>query len=282
MYRKRFWKVFAVVAAAVTAAATLGTPAASADPGGRGPHDRMAGARQIYVGDDDVTIVAAKPQGGGTFTVYRAAPGRAWRLVDELRDRGVVDRSVPAKGVPGGWDPVSGTGDPVWRCPSPYGSAGYLGNSTCSAKVRWRWNGFADPQVYFRDHTSAAWPVDAAVYRWNQAIGVDSYYTTGSCPTGGRHCVNVYNARYDSEWMGYTYIDYDAGFSLLTVVVHLNDKYSSAADNRGTTCHELGHALGLAHNLSTGSCLYESSIAGTDPMLPDNADYNTLRYVLYP
>jgi predicted Zn-dependent protease len=65
-------------------------------------------------------------------------------------------------------------------------------------------------------------------------------------------------------------------------VVHLNDKYSSSADNRGTTCHELGHALGLGHNSSTGSCLYASAVSGTDPQYPNSNDYNTLRYKIYP
>jgi predicted Zn-dependent protease len=66
------------------------------------------------------------------------------------------------------------------------------------------------------------------------------------------------------------------------VVVHFNDYYTAnTTQDRITACHELGHALGLAHNTSLNSCLYgvQNIHASTTP---STDDFNTLRYVIYP
>lgn len=285
MSRTRFWRAAILLTTTVTVAAGFSAPASAAPPTGpRGPYDRIPGASHVVVGDDDLTIFATRADGGGSFAVYRTPPGQGSRLLAELRARGVIDKSVPAKAAPGGGDPVSGSVDPIRNCASGYGGARYWGDSTCNLKIRWRWNGYSDPQIYFRDHTPAQWPVSASVTKWHEAVGVDSYWTSGSCPGGGRHCVNVFSGFYTTSWYGYTRADYDSSYYFIDggVEVYLNDKFSSSDDNRGTACHELGHALGLGHNSSTGSCLYTSAVAGPDPRYPDSGDYNTLRYIVYP
>lgn len=155
--------------------------------------------------------------------------------------------------------------------------------------IAWRFNGWSDPQVYFRDHSGAAWPVDVAVAKWHEAVGIDSYYiwmSTG-CPSTstGKHCVNVYSQWYNNNslaWIDYAF-DPSRKFIDGSVAVHLNDRFSLAEDNRSTVCEELGHALGVGHNYGErdASCMGQT-IPGPDHPFPGSNDYGLLRYVVYP
>lgn len=123
------------------------------------------------------------------------------------------------------------------------------------------WDRFtnAKAQVYMIDFTPAGWPVNSATVRWNQnprgKPGV--YYRSPSqgCPTNPGTCVDV---NIDTNTGGV------AGF--FTNVVPANNGGHFQVTPRqyirlnpdviGTdpvvrlayTCHEIGHALGMAHN----------------------------------
>jgi hypothetical protein len=167
-----------VVALVATLIAVAAPSAASADDSAAPP---PAGAT-----DAEVYTTEPQPDGSTLVTIYRPAPGvSADELAASLSASGIAEVEVVADIADGATD-VAAAGLPCGvrsarslRCPV----------------VRWAYNGFADPQVYFLDHTSAAWPMTAAVATWNQAVGIDSYYRwyTAGCPARGTHCLNVYD-----------------------------------------------------------------------------------------
>ena len=134
-------------------------------------------------------------------------------------------------------------------------------------------NGHSHPQIYFVDHTPDAWPVDAAVPVWNEAEGVDSWYRWANCPFyAGTHCVGVYADYYgNTGWVGLTNHNFNSTtreFYDNQVTVYLNRTYEaqiSAARRRKSTCHELGHALGLGHNSNANSCLISGNYTSARP-----------------
>ncbi len=77
-------------------------------------------------------------------------------------------------------------------------------------------------------------------------------------------------------WSGYAKLNYDLHFT--SVPIKLNSSYGagfSEARRRKTACHELGHALGLAHRTS-GSCL----VRGDYPRSrPSRHDYDYLEQI---
>ncbi|GLW32669.1 hypothetical protein [Actinoplanes regularis] len=227
---------------------------------------------------DEIKVRTPRAGGGLSLKLYHLVPGAdAKKVLANLRTKGAVPAGTAT-------EVRAATAD--WQeCSTSYGSAKYLCAKTSPHYwYNWRWNGFDDPQVYFRDYTPAAWPVKASVAEWNKSPGVDSYWTTGACPTGGRHCVPVRAANSGANGIyAETDMEVDSvGFFIDgTVRVDFNNYYSSTDDNRGTACHELGHALGLAHNGSTSSCLYNSAVSGPDPRLPHSTDISVLRYILY-
>lgn len=282
MTARRPFSLFAIAVAAAVAATAVPTGAAAGpgQPAGSGPSAGAASAAtaatRSAAAEPDGHVLARRTKPGGVTSVaiYDPAPGvTADQLYAILR----------AQGVPGLVDPSAPQTLDSYQC--YYGTAFALEGGKCPP-IRWRWNGFSDPQVYFRDHTPTQWPVSASVSKWHEAVGIDSYWISGgsSCPGGGRHCVNVYSGNYGAGWRGRAVYSYDSSRYFIdgSVRVELNNYYSSSADNRGNTCHQLGHALGVDHNASTSSCMYGSSISGTDPQYPNSSDYNLLRYVIYP
>jgi hypothetical protein len=219
---------------------------------------------------DTVYVTSKAKDGTVSVTIYDPAKGvTPDQLRDKLRRSGVT--GVLDKGQEPPTKQPSQKQDLALACLS-YGTA----REWCNH--RWNYDLFRDPQVYFLDHTSSAWPVRAAVAVWNEAVGIDSYYRwfTEGCPSG-RHCVHVYNGRYgDTDWYGLTTW---APGTQGPVTVQLNDSYSLTANERRTiTCHELGHALSLHHNTANSSCLRSGTYIS---LRPNVHDYELLKRI-YP
>jgi len=244
----------------------LGVPAQVA----ASPNSEAAPAAEQAGAVGDVYAIKSLADGTTSVTVYRPAPGvTADALAKKLKGQGVQGVQAPASG-----DVTT------LALPCSYGTATTV---TCSP-ARWAHNGFSDPQVYFLDHTSSAWPMTAVVPKWNESVGIDSYYRwyTDGCPGGGRHCAHVYNSNYGATgWTGQTSYSYNSDLYFVdgSVSMQLNDYYGgSPAEPRNTACHEAGHVLGLGHNTSTSSCLYGSRTSTTVP----NSDDFALLPRIYP
>ena len=91
--------------------------------------------------------------------------------------------------------------------------------------------------------------------------------------------VREYNAN-DGNY-GVTYLNW-SGSHFTSVSVYLNNRtVTNPTQHRKSTCHELGHALGLLHRSQTSSCMRQGN-AVTDhiSMYPDAHDFNAL-HALY-
>jgi Matrixin len=166
--------------------------------------------------------------------------------------------------------------------PSADACSWYAARSITCPNSFWANHSFADPRVRFNDHTSAAWPVTNAVYKWNQTPNIDSYYLRNSCPfQAGARCVDVYSGNYGaSDWVGLATRKYDPGtpqsgrFAEQGHFVQLNDYYNpgSSFTRNNVATHELGHILGLGHNTSSNDVLYyvanlREDVGGQNPVL---------------
>ncbi len=217
-----------------------------------------------------------KPDGTSTSTVYTAAAGVTTTALYQ---------SLRSAGVPGLIDPAARSQQSFAAVSCSYGRVDTL---TCSP-VRWNKRGFGDPQVYFRDSTSSAWPVSASVTEWNRAVGADSYYiwhANGPCPAAstGKHCVPVASAYYGSNWIGRIDYSFDANRYFIdgSVRVYLNSSHGPAEDYRSVACAQLGHTLGIGHNDASNSCMYSTRVSGPDARYPNSDDFGLIRYALYP
>jgi hypothetical protein len=265
MQARRSWvgtagiAVSIIMAAATPAVAAPDNPAAptsDAKPATRpAPTVRPPAATSTHA---DVSAVVVEPGGSTRVTFWEPAPG-------------VSARSLHARLRAGG---VAGLRPPVTLAAAAPSTCTW-GTATTAfcPQIEWATNGHEDPQVYFVDHTTAAWPVAAAVNVWNQAQSVDSLYRWNVCPTtAGAHCVHVNSANYgNTAWLGETTIRYDAARNMIdgSVEVRFNNFHvTTAARKRKTVCHELGHVLGLGHNTSTTSCL----VSGAHDTAQPNAD----------
>jgi hypothetical protein len=219
--------------------------------------------------DHDTVYVTGKDRAGNTtVTIYDPAKGVS---PDQLREKlrssgltGVLNKGrTPSSSQPGQSKALA--------CLSE-------GTARQWCDHQWDYGSYKDPQVYFLDSTTSAWPVVASVTEWNRATGIDSFWKSGSsaCPSGV-HCVTVANGSYGSTgWYGQTsWTPNTQG----PVSVKLNDSYTlTANEHRTVACHELGHALALNHNTSTSSCLY----SGTYISLVPNADDYKILPLIYP
>ncbi len=120
-------------------------------------------------------------------------------------------------------------------------------------------------QVYLHDYTGASWPVINAVGKWDDQSHLLVYYkSAGTCNNNLVHCVTVYE--YEDKDLaggrayGVTSITIDSSRHLVhgSVSIRFNKyyvPYTTAAQRRKVTCHEIGHALGLAESSMTNSCM---------------------------
>lgn len=243
---KRFSRIIAVLAIGFAGTAA-GLPAATAGT--------EAAAAEVYA-------VKPLPDGGKHITIYRPAPGvAAGDLAKSLKAKGVAGVTVGRDGVYGPAASCSFGTAFSWGCPMPL----------------WPHNGFSRPQVYFLDHSTAAWPVSQVVPVWNQASGIDSIYRHFNlgCPGGGVHCVHVFSLNYgDTGWTGETSMSVNGSNQITFAEVKLNDFYGgTAAEHRNTACHETGHVLALDHNSSTTSCMFA---VRTSTTVPNSDDFSLL------
>lgn len=226
----------------------------------------------------------APAHGSSVYAVTRLANGNYAGVVYDPAP-GVTSaqlyQRLQAHGVKGLLDP-STTARPNLVSPNDANACtwGTAGTIECPP-LHWANNGYGHPQVYFVDHTASQWPVTLSAYEWNIAQGIDSTYVWANCPGySGIHCVNLYDANYGGTgWAGITYYSWDGNRNLIdgSVYIQFNDYYSyNAAGYRQDTCHEMGHALGLAHNSSTGSCLYYQILNSDSARYPNGDDFSML------
>jgi hypothetical protein len=216
------------------------------------------------------SVVSTRTNPDGTVTQTTYTPAAGVSPAD-------VAKNLTARGVPG-VALVNGTGDvsaQVAAC--SYGVARtWPTGTTCFS--RWSYNGWARPQMYFRDRSNSLWPVGRAVTKWNETSGIDSHYRAfdAGCPSTTVHCVIVYNAAYGKagEWdgvVGKTVRSLNAAQTYTTgAYIALNESYGGTEAQRwNTACHEIGHVLGLDHGTSTASCMYYSRTSQRYPHAND-------------
>jgi hypothetical protein len=214
-----------------------------------------------------VTSTVYNADGTITETVYTPAPGvTSADLAQNLKASGVANLAVKNEG------------DVTALAASCSLGTARTWASSATCFVRWSYNGAVRPIIDFVDHSGASWPVGRAVTKWNETSGIDSIYRPASsgCDGAPTHCVNVYSKNYGATgWTGLTSRTLYAAQTYYTnATTELNDYYGGTETQKwNTACHELGHVLGLDHNISTTSCLYYARIS---TKYPNADDFNLL------
>jgi hypothetical protein len=155
----------------------------------------------------------------------------------------------------------------------PANASHYLG-------AHWNRVNTAIAQVYYIDHTGAAWPVNSSVVTWNQTSRLGVYYRTPTqgCPGSNVGCVHVYEVNTTEGYYGATIIGPIAtGNHFTTVKINLNNHFAlSAVGHRHTACQEIGHAFGLDHQYASDTCMNDSRL---DTQYPNTHDYDEIRAI---
>ncbi|MEW2385656.1 hypothetical protein AB0873_26690 [Micromonospora sp. NPDC047707] len=229
----------------------------------------LTGAPSHAHGDHGDHHVFARTVVGNVVSVTQYTPAKGVSVE-------ALHAKLRATGVRGLVDPMSPRAFDPFQC--YYGTAYALDSGRCPA-IQWS---SARPVVYFRDYSSANWPVSAAVPSWNTSPDIDVWWRTSACPSGS-HCVTVNNGNYGATgWAGKTSYSYNTTTRFFvdgSVKIQLNDHYSDTySERRNTACHEVGHAIGVGHNVSTASCIYRTQGSAQNPT---SDDINLLTHVIY-
>ncbi len=158
----------------------------------------------------------------------------------------------------------------------------------------WKVRDFPAPaRVKFLDHTGTPWPVHDAAIKWDEAANIDvDWEVAGAYSNCGAECVRVRALANDEDplfgpnctgaagyWTNYAP---DASYHWgegNEVRLNRSCNSESGSYKKAIVCHELGHALGLDHSSSTGSCMYK--YAGGAASTPGEHQYNMLDSVIY-
>lgn len=239
----------------------------------------FAGSAPTDAGGGQVWSEIKNADGTTSVSVYTASPGVS---------TATLLTSLKASGVKGLVDPASRSAVAAADSACQAGTA----NTFSCPPVRWNKRGFSDPQVYFRDSTTSAWPVSASVAAWHQSPGADSYYiwhASAPCPAAstGKHCVTVRNdpKPVTRDWIGRISWQADANRYFVDGSMQINFNPITSApteDYRSAVCKQLGQALGVGRNTADSSCMWLGTKAGPDPRTPNSADFSLIQNRLYP
>jgi hypothetical protein len=152
-------------------------------------------------------------------------------------------------------------------------------------RAPWHWETSGTPfDVRFIDSVPNSWDdvLTKAANEWSESDVLDAVVEGGSdsrkvrrtCPMT-LNAVRVCSFRYGATgWVGLTQIQLQ-GKHIRRASIKLNETYF-ANPNRKSTCHELGHGLGLAHRSETSSCMTQGQGVS---MHPDGHDYRMLERI---
>jgi hypothetical protein len=256
-------------------------PVGSAGKVDTGPHKDVESSRVL-------------PNGVTEVVSYTPAVGVSPEsLAEKLKAQGVPNVQVKQWNSTSGWaggDWNDGVGTQADPNSCYYFTAA---NTTCPISY-WSNGGYNNPIVRINDHSSASWPVNTVAYRWNQANGIDTWYYWNNCPfMAGARCIDVFSGFYPRNGFCGTTFKYYYGSVHhgrfrepepgMNFRVELNDSYNTTECPRASlACHELGHVLGLAHNIGAAgtSCMrvYETtSWPGSDDYTMLGINYSVYR-----
>jgi hypothetical protein len=266
-------KFAAIVAASVTAGGVLmATP---------------AGALTVAASATRSAAVTSSSQADNVYAVQTSADGKTigmtlWEPAPGVSSRELYQR-LSKHGIKGLIDPAAVS--PMIAVCGRYGSANTLyDGAVCNPAPSWPRNGYTNPQIYYHDTSSSAWPVGTVIAVWNGSPNIHVTWSPNGCPGyTGTHCVDVSSANYGaSGWTGETYVPYDSQSHYLLdgqVWIHLNDYYvnNTSTQAKHTACQEVAHAFGLGHNTSSG-CM----VSGGQGTAPTNDDYEEIIHYVYP
>ena len=152
-------------------------------------------------------------------------------------------------------------------------------------RAPWHWEVSSTPfNVRYIDSVNGSWDdvLRNAADDWSESDVLDAVIDNGSdskdvrrtCPMA-QNAVRVCNFRYGATgWAGLSQFQLQ-GKHIRRASIKLNETYLGNK-NLKTTCHELGHGLGLAHRAEPSSCMMQGSGVRAHP---DRHDYRMLEKI---
>lgn len=151
----------------------------------------------------------------------------------------------------------------------------------------------APARVKFLDHTGTPWPVHDVAIKWDEADNLDvDWEVAGAYSNCGAECVRVRALSNDEDprfgpnctgaagyWTNYAPDDSYHWRQDNEVRLNRSCNGESGPIKKALVCQELGHALGLDHSISTGSCMYQQ--ASYADSTPGKHQYDMLDFVIY-